>query len=221
MIYNEGYSATTGKELIERELTSEAIYLARTLNKLHPTGESIGLLALMLIQESRAKSRTDDQGKIIPLEKQNRSLWDWNLITEGLELIQKAIFSGKLGPYTLQAAIASVHATATSFEDTCWEAIIDYYDLLLAITPSAIIRLNRAIAVGMGHGPEKALELLDELESDDKISSYHLLYAAKGEFLTRSGNTEKAIESLEKAIGLVKSEPQKAFLKQKLKELLK
>ncbi len=149
LIFNEGYSASSGKAHIRKELTDEAVYLCRQLVELIPTPESLGLLALLLLQESRRSSRVTENGDPIPLENQDRTLWDQNLIQEGMLLINQSIMSGRLGPYTIQTAIASVHAVAESVQNTQWDLIVDYYDMLLSITPSPFVELNRAIAVGM------------------------------------------------------------------------
>jgi RNA polymerase sigma-70 factor, ECF subfamily len=143
------------------------------------TPESLGLLALFLLQESRRQSRVTENRDIIPLENQDRSLWDRNLIIEGMQLINQAIMSGRLGQYTLQAAIASIHAVADSVQNTQWDLIIGYYDMLLSISPSPIVELNRAIAVGMQEGPEAGLSIIDNLIKKGKLNSYHLIYSAK------------------------------------------
>jgi RNA polymerase sigma-70 factor, ECF subfamily len=219
LIYNEGYAASSGNVHLRRELSDEAIYLCRQLVEMVSSSESQGLLALLLLQEARRTSRVDSTGDLIPLQKQDRSLWDKGLIREGLQLIQQALFTGRAGPYTLQAAIASVHATAASFEETPWDLIVDYYDMLLMLTPSAVVQLNRAIAVGMLQGAQAALNLLDELQGREQLKSYHLLYAARADFLKRLGKIDEAVTAYKKAISLVSQQAQKRFLEQQLEEI--
>jgi len=221
LIFSEGYSASSGENHLRKELTDEAIYLSRQLVNLNPTPESLGLLALLLLQESRRESRVNENGDPIPLEKQNRSLWDQNLIQEGLQLIHQAIISGRLGPYTIQATITSVHAVADSVENTQWNLIVDYYDMLLSITPSPFVELNRAIAVGMHHGPSAALTIINKLLAEDKLTSYHLLYAAKADFSKRLGLKDEAVQAYKKAIELARQEPEQRYLKNQLTEILK
>lgn len=221
LIFNEGYSASSGEDRIRKELTDEAIFLCRQLVDLISTPESMGLLALLLLQESRRESRVATNGDIIPLENQDRTLWDQNLIKEGIELINKAIMSGRMGPYSIQAAIASVHATADSVQNTRWDLIIDYYDMLLISNPSPIVELNRAIAVGMHKGPRVGLSIIDNLLKEGKLGSYHLIYSAKADFSKRLGRTNDAIKAYEKAIELVKQEPERRYLKKQLSEISK
>ena len=221
LIFNEGYSASSGEVHIRKELTAEAIFLNRRLVELIPTPESLGLLALCLLQESRRDARVTQQGDLIPLEHQDRSLWDQKLIGEGLQLIHKAVMSGRLGMYSLQAAIASVHAVADSIENTQWDLIIGYYDMLLSINPSPIIELNRAIAIGMHEGPQAALAILERLQKNEKLSSSHIIYSARAEFSKRLGLKDKAIKAYEQAIELARQEPEKRYLKQQLTDILK
>jgi RNA polymerase sigma-70 factor, ECF subfamily len=219
LIFNEGYSASSGEDHIRKELTDEAIFLSRKLVDLISTPESLGLLALLLLQESRRKSRVTEEGDLIPLEKQDRSLWDQNLIREGMQLINQAVMSGRLGPYTVQAAIASVHAAADSFQNTRWDLIIEYYDTLLSSSPSPILELNRAIAVGMHEGPEAGLVIINNLLKEGKLDSYHLIYSAQADFSKRLGLKEEAIKAYKKAIELVMQEPERRYLEEKLAEL--
>ena len=221
LIFNEGYSASSGEDHIRKELTDEAIFLCRKLVDLIATPESLGLLALLLLQESRRQSRVTKNGDLIPLENQDRSLWDQNLIQEGMQLIHQAIMSARLGPYTLQAAIASVHAVADSVENTQWDLIIGYYDMLLSITPSPVVELNRAIAVGMHEGPQTGLAIINNLLKQGKLASYHLIYSAQADFSKRLGRKDEAIKAYQKAIELTRQEPERRYLKNQLSEILK
>lgn len=221
LIFNEGYSASSGKDPVRKELTDEAIFLNRQLVNLISTPESMGLLALLLFHESRSKTRVTINGDLIPLENQNRSLWDQNLIYEGLQLIHKAIMSGRLGSYTLQAAIASVHATADSVQNTRWDLIIDYYDLLISINPSPVVELNRAIAVGMLKGPKAGLSIINHLLKENKLESYQFIFSAQAEFLKKLGHKDEAIKAYKKAIDITNQEAEHRYLKNQLSELLK
>ncbi len=220
LIFNEGYSASSGEEHIRKDLSNEAIFLCRTLVNLISTSESMGLLALLLIQEARRESRVKQDGEVITLEWQDRSLWNQNFIHEGLELLNQSIKAGKMGPYTIQAAIASVHATANSFESTRWDLIVNYYDMLLKINQSPIVELNRAIAVGQKDGPSAGLTLIKNLMKKKKLTSYHLIYSAKADFLKKLGEKEKAIQSYQKALELVNKETEKKYLQNQLSELI-
>ncbi|WP_419903331.1 RNA polymerase sigma factor [Kiloniella sp.] len=220
LIFNEGYSPGES-ELKQKELTLEAIHLCRQLVGLLPDSESCGLLALLLIQESRKKARLSPQGDIIPLEDQDRALWNQELINEGLELLHQAMMSGRMGSYGLQAAIASVHAVSDSVENTQWDLIIGYYDMLLSINPSPVIELNRAAAVGMMEGPQAALDIIQSLEQDPKLSRFYILYSLKAEFLKRLGLKEEAIIAYERSIEFVSSEPERKYLRQQVKNISK
>ncbi len=220
LVFNEGYSASSGEDHLRMALTEEAIFLSRQLVALIATPESLGLLALLLLQESRREARTTKAGDLIPLEEQDRMLWDQALIQEGVLLMQTAVQSGRLGPYTLQAAIASVHALADSVENTQWALIINYYDMLLAIHPSPVVALNRAIAVGMHEGPEIGLALIDELMADKKLGFYPVIYAAQADFCKKLGLKDKAINAYQQAIALARQEPEKRYLKKQLSNML-
>jgi RNA polymerase sigma-70 factor (ECF subfamily) len=219
LIYNEGYSASSGEDHMRKELTEEAIYLCRKLVDLISTPESLGLLALLLLQESRRASRVTAKGDLIPLENQDRSLWDQHLIREGMQLIHQAVMSGRMGPYTLQAAIASVHAVADSVQNTQWDLIVGYYDMLLSINPSPVVELNRAIAVGMQEGPEAGLSIINNLLKEDKLDSYHVLYSAWADFLKRLGHKDEAIKAYKRAIELARQEPERRYLQYQLTEI--
>ncbi len=221
LIFNEGYSASSGEDRIRKELTDEAVFLCRKLVDLITTPECLGLLALLLLQESRRESRVTKSGDIIPLEKQNRCLWNQNLIQEAMQLIHQSIMSGRLGPYTLQAAIASVHAVADSVQNTQWDLIIEYYDMLLSINPSPIVALNRAIAVGMQKGPKAGLSIINKLLKENKLGSYHLIYSAQADFLKRLGLKDEAVKAYKQAIELVHQEPERRYLKNQLSDILK
>lgn len=221
LIYNEGYSATSGENLIKKDLTDEAIFLSRKLVDLFSSPESFGLLALLLLHESRRISRVTTEGDLIPLEKQDRSLWNVNQIKEAIQLIHTAIMSGRLGPYTIQAAIASVHAAADSVETTRWDLIINYYDLLLSTHPSPVVELNRAIAVGMYKGAEEGLLLIDKLLDENELKSYHLIYSAKADFSQKLGKLNEAVEAYEAAISLTNQKAEERYLHKKLAEIKK
>ena len=187
LVYNEGYAATSGDEHVRRELASEAVFLSRSVVGLIPEPEAVGLLALLLLHESRSATRTDAQGDPIPLEHQDRSLWNRELIAEGLELLRRTMVSGRLGSYALQAAIVSVHATAESLAATNWTLIVSYYEMLLRLQNSAVVELQRAIAVGMRDGPEAGLVLIDELIENSRLADYHQVHAARADLARRSG----------------------------------
>lgn len=219
LIYNEGYSASTGEDHIRKELTGEAIFLGRKLVELGSWTESMGLLALLLLQESRRDARVTGNGEIIPLENQDRSRWNQELIREGLLLYQKVVMSGRLGVYSLQAAIASVHAVADTVQNTQWDLIISYYDMLLSIHLSPVVELNRAIAVGMHEGPEAGLALIEQLHKTEKLKLYPGIYSAQAEFLKKAGHKEEAIGAYRRAFELVEQGPEKRYLERKLSEV--
>ena len=221
LVYNEGYAASFGKSHLRTELSNEAIYLARKLAALIPSGECYGLLALLLYSESRRKARIDEHGDIVPLAEQDRHHWDQNMIQEAGEMLWQAFLSGRLGPYTLQAAIASVHASAATLQDTRWDTIVEYYNLLLKINPSAIIRLNRAIALGMAEGPQSGLLEIDKLIAEQTLKSYHRLFAAQAQFLKQTGQIKKAENSYRRAIALATQEREISYLRNQLDELAK
>jgi RNA polymerase sigma-70 factor (ECF subfamily) len=215
LIFNEGYSAeTTGAEL-----SREAIRLGRLLLDLLPEAEVMGLLGLMLLQESRRAARTSPRGDLILLEQQNRSLWNWDQIAEGISLTKSALRSRHFGAYTLQAAIATVHAESSSAASTDWCRITLLYDRLLRIQPSTVVELNRAVAVAMCEGPEQGLCLIDDLLAREHLSQYHLAHAARADLCRRLGRIPEARASYEKALALARQEPERRFLARRLEEL--
>lgn len=219
LVFNEGYSASSGTELIRQELAQEAIRLGRLLANLLPESEVLGLLALMLIQDSRRYARIDSHGDLIRLEDQDRSLWDKTQIAEGSALIQRALTTGSADIYCLQAAIAALHADATSFADTDWAEICGFYDLLLFRHPSPIIELNRAVAIAHRDGPAQGLALIDDLVARDQLKDYHLLHAARAEFLVQLQQYEDAKNAYQKAMALTTLEPEQRFLRGKLQAI--
>jgi RNA polymerase sigma-70 factor (ECF subfamily) len=221
LIYNEGYAASSGEEHIRRDLTDEAIFLCRNLVRLISTPESLGLLALLLLLDSRRETRVTEDGNLIPLENQERSIWDQRLIREGLQLLHRAVMSGRMGPYSLQAAIASVHAVADSVQNTRWDLIIGYYDMLLSINPSPVVELNRAIAVGMYEGAEAGLPMIERLLKNEQLSTYHRIHSARAEFCKRLGLRDEAVRAYRRAIELVRQVPEKRYLERQLSEILK
>ncbi|HEV2341938.1 MAG TPA: RNA polymerase sigma factor [Candidatus Acidoferrales bacterium] len=215
LIFNEGYSAeTTGVEL-----SSEAIRLGRLLLGLLPEPEVMGLLGLMLLHESRRAARISPEGDLILLEQQDRSLWNKGQITEGVSLTETALRSRRFGAYTLQAAIAGVHAESSTAESTDWRQIALLYDQLLRIQPSPVVELNRAVAIAMCEGPEQGLRLIDDLLADEHLSQYHLAHSARADLCRRLGRIPEARVSYEKALALARQEPDRRFLARRLEEL--
>src|SRR5690348_6501401 len=215
LIFNEGYSAeTTGVEL-----SSEAIRLGRLLLGLLPEPEVMGLLGLMLLHESRRAARISPEGDLILLEQQDRSLWNKGQIAEGVSLTETALRSRRFGAYTLQAAIAGVHAESSSAESTDWRQITLLYDQLLRIQPSPVVELNRAVAIAMCEGPEQGLRLIDDLLADEHLSQYHLAHSARADLCRRLGRIPEARVSYEKALALARQEPDRRFLARRLEKL--
>ena len=219
LVFNEGYSASSGASLTRHDLSGEAIRLGRLLVELLPEPEVMGLLALMLLQESRRAARTSSDGEMVLLDDQDRSLWNRDLITEGLLLVERALQSRRFGPYTLQAAIAGVHAQAPDAAATDWEEIVGLYDVLLRADPSPVIELNRAVAVAMRDGPLAGLALIDAILKHGDLNDYHLAHAARADLCRRLGKTVEARLSYKRAIGLTKQELQRRFLERRLVEL--
>ncbi|MEM8807287.1 MAG: RNA polymerase sigma factor [Cyanobacteria bacterium P01_G01_bin.38] len=221
LVFNEGYAASSGESLTRADLSAEAIRLGRLVMALLPDTEVRGLLALMLLQESRRTARTSPAGDLILLEDQDRSRWNRGLISEGNTLVQRALSSGRIGPYTLQAAIAAVHARATTAAATDWAQIVALYDLLARVEPSPVVHLNRAVAVAMRDGPLAGLELIDDILTRGDLANYHLVHAARADLCRRLGKIADAREAYQRALALVKQEPERRFLEKRLRELKK
>jgi RNA polymerase sigma-70 factor (ECF subfamily) len=219
LVFNEGYSASSGDAHTRPDLSAEAIRLGRLLTELLPDPEALGLLALMLLHESRRNARTSSTGEIILLDAQDRSIWNQNQIVEGQALVERAFASGRIGPYTVQAAIAAVHASAPTPEETNWNQIVTLYDLLLRSAPSPIIELNRAVAVAMRDGPAAGLELIDAILVQGHLADYHLAHAAKADMHRCLGQIPQARAAYQQALSLARQEPERRFLQGRLKEL--
>lgn len=219
LVFNEGYSASMGAGLTREELTREAIRLGRLLLELLPEPEVAGLLALMLLHESRRAARSTDKGELVLLDEQDRRLWDAALIAEGCALVEQALRTRRFGPYCLQAAIAAVHAEAPSAGETDWLQIVGLYDVLLRQVPSPVIELNRAVAVAMRDGPLAGLQLVEGIVSRGELLDYHLAHSARGEFCRQLGRTDEAKAAYEKALSLTQQAPEKHFLERRLAEL--
>jgi RNA polymerase sigma-70 factor (ECF subfamily) len=224
LVFNEGYSAAQGTEVTRAELTGEAIRLGRLLTELQPEPEVpmpeiMGLLSLMLLQESRRAARTSPAGELILLENQDRSLWNREQIAEGVALVEKALKSHRFGSYTLQAAIAAVHAEAESAAATDWRQIVALYDRLVRIQPSPVVELNRAVAVAMRDGPEVGLGLIDAALRHGELANYHLAHSARADMCRRLGRTAEARSSYEKALALTQQEPERQFLQERIRQL--
>ena len=219
LVFNEGYSASAGADLTREELTLEAIRLGRLLLELLPEPEVMGLLALMLLHESRRPARTSASGELVLLDAQDRTLWDSALIAEGCALVEQALTSRRFGPYCLQAAIAAVHAEAPSAGHTDWRQIVGLYDVLLRAVPSPVIELNRAVAVAMEQGPLAGLALVDNLLQRGELQDYHLAHSARGEFCRQLGRFDEARSAYEKALSLTQQAPEKRFITRRLAEL--
>ena len=219
LVFNEGYSTSSGDSLTRHDLSGEAIRLGRVLIELLPEPEAMGLLGLMLLQDSRRAARTSPTGDLILLEDQDRSLWNQSQITEGVSLVQRALSTGQVGPYTIQAAIAAVHAQAPSAAATDWGHIVALYDLLLQAHPSPVIALNRAVAVAMRDGPLAGLTLIDTILAQGDLGNYHLIHAARADLCRRLGRTSEARAAYERALSLAQQEPERRFLEKRLSEL--
>jgi len=219
LIFNEGYSAVAGSEVTRVELTGEAIRLGRLLNQLRPDPETMGILALMLLQESRRAARTSPDGDLILLENQDRSLWNRQQIAEGVTWLQEALKSRRFGVYTLQAAIAAVHAEAKSAAATDWGQIVSLYNQLVRIQPSPVVHLNRAVAIAMHDGPEAGLAQIDALLQQGDLANYYLAHSARADLCRRLGRTAEARSSYEKALSLTQQEPERQFLQERIRQL--
>jgi len=219
LVFNEGYSAAAGAEVTRAEITGEAIRLGRLLAGLQPEPEVNGLLALMLLQESRRAARTSPAGELILLEHQDRALWNREQIAEGVGLVEKALSSRRFGPYTLQAAIAAVHAEAESTAATDWRQIVGLYNQLVRIQPSPVAYLNRAVAIAMCDGPEAGLKHIDAVMEHGELANYYLAHSARAELYRRLGRTAEARVSYERALALTQQEPERQFLQERIRQL--
>ena len=220
LVFNEGYSATSGATLVRREMTTEAIRLARLVAELMPSQpEVLGLLALLLLQDSRRDSRQAESGELVVLSEQDRSRWDRERIYEGLAVLERASLLGPPGPYQLQAAIAAEHARAAEAGETDWPRIVRLYDVLLAIVPSPVVALNRAVAVSMAEGPERGLDIVDSLVARGDLAGYHLLHSTRAELLRRLGRAADAAAAFQHAADLATNDVERSYLERRLREL--
>jgi RNA polymerase sigma-70 factor (ECF subfamily) len=219
LVFNEGYSASSGASLTRADLSQEAIRLARLVADLLPEPEVLGLLALMLLHESRRRARTGPEGDPVLLEDQDRSLWDGDFIAEGLGLVERALQSRRVGPYTLQAAIAAVHAEARDARDTDWAQIVGLYDVLARVDSSPVVELNRAAAVAMRDSPAAGLALIDAILARGDLTEYRPAHSARAELCRRLGRPAEARASYERALSLAQQEPERRFLERRLREL--
>lgn len=219
LLFNEGYAATSGADLMRTNLSAEAIRLARVLARLMPDEpEVLGLLALLLLHDARRNTRVDAAGELVTLEDQDRTAWDRAEADEGAALLETALRRGRPGPYQIQAAIAACHTTVATAEETDWADVAALYGELARFVPSAVVRLNRAVALGMAEGPETGLALVAELEKEGDLAGYHLLPATRADLLRRTGRTEEAAEAYGKALELVENEAERRFLEKRLAE---
>jgi RNA polymerase sigma-70 factor, ECF subfamily len=219
LVFNEGYAASAGPTLTRHDLSAEAIRLGRLLVELLPDPEAIGLLALMVLHESRRTARTSPSGEVVLLEDQDRSLWNRDQIVEGTGLVRRALTSRRAGPYAIQAAIAAVHAEAPSADRTDWSEIVGLYDVLMGMEPSPVIELNRAVAVAMRDGPAAGLALVEAILERGDLADYRHAHAARAELCRRLGRLEEARASYARALALAKQEPERRFLQRRLAEL--
>ena len=219
LVFNEGYSASSGESLTRSDLSGEAIRLGRLVVELLPEPEAVGLLALMLLQESRRVARTSPAGDLVLLNDQDRSLWNREQIAEGQTLVERALSSRRFGPYALQAAIAAVHAEAPNAAATDWAQIVGLYDVLVRAEPSPVVELNRAVAVAMRDGSEAGLALIDAILARGDLAEYHLAHAARADLCRRLGRAAEARASYERALALARQEPERRFLQRRLTEL--
>ena len=212
LVFNEGYSASSGQAITRSDLSEEAIRLGRLLKELHPDPEVVGLLGLMLLQESRRSTRTTPEGDLVLLEDQDRSLWNQAQIREGRALVEQALTTRQFGVYSIQAAIAAVHAEAKQTQDTDWIQIVALYDALLSLNPSPIVELNRAVAIAMRDGPEAGLTLIDGILARGHLVDYHLAHAARADLLRRLQKMDQARLAYQHALTLARQEPERRFL---------
>ncbi len=219
LVFNEGYYASSGESVTRSDLSNEAIRLGRLLMELLPEPEVVGLVALMLLHESRRRARTSPTGDVVLLEDQDRSLWNRDLIAEGQALVARAFSSRRIGPYSLQAAIAAVHAEAATAATTDWAEIVGLYDVLMRVNRSPVVELNRAAAIAMRDGPLAGLELIDAILARGELSDYPLAHSARAELCRRLGRTAQARAAYERALALAHQEPERRFLERRLAEL--
>lgn len=219
LVFNEGYTASAGESLTRADLSAEAIRLGRLLVELLPQPEPIGLLALMLLQESRRLARASPDGDLILLEDQDRSRWNQEQIREGRDLVERGLSTRRFGAYGVQAAIAAVHATARTAQETDWNRIVELYDALFQINPSPVVELNRAVAVAMRDGPAAGLSLIEAILERGDLADYHLAHAARADFCRRLGRTAVAQSAYEQALHLAQQEPERRFLRKRLADL--
>jgi RNA polymerase sigma-70 factor (ECF subfamily) len=218
LVFNEGYSASSGSSLTRHDLSAEAIRLGRLLGELLPEAEAIGLLALMLLQESRRAARTSADGELVLLSDQDRSLWNRGLIAEGLALVERALSTRRFGPYSLQAAVAALHAEAPTADATDWPQIVALYDVLARVDPSPVVELNRAAALAMRDGPAAGLEIIDAILARGDLADYQFAHSARAELLRRLGRIDEARVAYERAVALTRQETGRRFLKRRLAE---
>jgi RNA polymerase sigma-70 factor (ECF subfamily) len=219
LVFNEGYSASSGTALTRHDLSSEAIRLGRLLVELLPEPEATGLLALMLLHDARRTARTSPDGELILLEEQDRSRWNRAQIDDGRALVEQALTSKRFGPYTLQAAIAAVHAESPNAESTDWRQILGLYDVLMRVDPSPVVELNRAVAVAMYDGPAAGVSLIDAILSRGDLTEYYLVHSARADLCRRLGRTAEARASYERALSLTQQEPERRFLEGRIAQL--
>jgi RNA polymerase sigma-70 factor (ECF subfamily) len=219
LVFNEGYAASSGTSLTRRDLSGEAIRLGRLLVELLPEAEAIGLLGLMLLHESRRAARSTADGELVLLADQDRTLWNRDQIAEGTTLVERALTSLRFGPYSLQGAIAAVHAGAPTAEATDWPQIAGLYDVLLRADPSPVVELNRAAAVAMRDGPEAGLVLIDAILARGDLADYHLAHSARADLCRRLGKLDDARSSYQRALQLTRQEPERRFLERRLQQI--
>ena len=219
LVFNEGHLASSGASLTREDLSLEAIRLGRLLVEMLPEPEAIGLLALMLLHEARRPARASSEGELILLEEQNRSLWNREQIEEGVSLVERALSSRRIGPYSLQAAIGAIHAEARDAKSTDWGQIVGLYNVLLQADPSPVIALNRGVAVAMRDGPEAGLKLIDAITARDELDDYYLIHAARGDLYKRLGRVNDAVAAYRRTLELVTQEPERRFVIRRLQEL--